>query len=499
MAHVIVVGAGSAGCVVASRLSENGPDGLPTHEVTLLESGPDHAVGPSARNLASVNWIDALGAADAFDGQLIATRTATDTPRSYRRGHGLGGSGTVNAMLALPGLPSDYDRWRDVYGLDNWGWSDVGPWFDKLRDQLVFSEPSEYTPLDQALSDAAVELGLPSGVDTFTPGDGAGALGRTATPTERRSSRELYLDAARERPNLLVRTDAPVLKLAVEDGEVVGVVLRGGETVRGDHVVLCAGTIQTPALLIRTGGARPGVGQGLQDHPAASIHLRLKPGLAQPSQGPCIGAVLRTSSRHGNGDVHLLPCFGDLGGEISSDGVVMAALMTVTSFGEVRLNPDNPDAPPIICERMLSTDRDRRAMRDAVDILRRILKTSAFDSIVEEVLIDNAGTSVDALRDSATYESWLDANIGDYYHAVGTARMGTADDPAAVVDQCGRVYGLAGVSVIDASIMPEVPAANTHLPTVMIAERLSAALRDDLASTALISTANEGNIDATAH
>jgi choline dehydrogenase-like flavoprotein len=480
MARIIVVGAGSAGCVVAARLSQHHG-----HDVVLLEGGPDHAGTDVATRLASANWIDAMGASQAFDPDLRATRLATDAPRQYHRGRGLGGSGSVNAMLALPGLPRDYDRWAEVYGLDDWSWSAVESTFRTLKHDLVATPRASYTPMDAALTDAAVELGLASDVDTHTPRDGAGTLWRHADHTGRRSSLETYLVPARDRDNLLVRTDARVDRLLVEDGDVTGVLLTDGSALHADQVVLCAGTIETPAILLRSGCDRPGVGKGLQDHPAASILLRLKPGHQDVRPGEsCINAVLRLSSQVAAGDIHILPMQGALSVSTPQHhAVVMAAVMTVTSTGQVRLDPDRPTGPPIIEEQMLTTERDRAVMREAVGYALRLLETEAFGAIVEEAFIDAVGTPVSALDDPDTYERWLEGSVGDYFHAVGTARMGSADDPGAVVDQRGRVHGLRGVRVIDCSVMPEVPAANTHLPAVMLAERLTSALLADLATS----------------
>lgn len=478
MARIIVVGAGSAGCVVAARLSASGE-----HEVTLLEAGPDEHSSLTTERLASLNWLEALKATDAFTDEIVATRLQADRPRPYQRGRGVGGSGSVNAMLALPGLPEDYDRWGEIYGIDGWSWRDVCPWFDMLREDITQSDPAAFTPVDRALVEAAEAFNLPSDVDTFTPENGGGALYRHADDAGRRSSREQYLDPARSRSNLKILPQSPVAQVVIEGGKAVGVQLTDGEVLHADEIVLCAGAIETPAVLLRTGGQRKGVGKGLQDHPAASVFLRLREEYAEAeTTASCINAVLRLSPACGTGDIHLLPLHGPLAETTpQSHGVIMAALMHVNSVGEVKLNPENPEGAPIVAERMLSTEEDRAAMREALQIVGTVLETSPFQRIVERAFIDAQGTPLSALEDETTYQAWLDTAVGDYFHAVGTARMGRREDSDAVVDLIGRVYGVEGLRIIDASVIPEVPRANTHLPTVMVAERLSAAMLTELA------------------
>ena len=189
--RVVVVGAGSAGCLVAARLSEE-----PHLRVVLLEDGPDHSTEIVDAKLSSWNWLDALEATEAFVPDLMARRHVTDLPRQYRRGRGLGGTALLNAMIAMPGLPADYDRWASEFGLPDWSWKEVGPVFTKLKHDLMVAPHASLTPLDNALLSAAPELGLANDADLLGADDGAGRLWLNAVQGRRHSSRERYLKPA---------------------------------------------------------------------------------------------------------------------------------------------------------------------------------------------------------------------------------------------------------------------------------------------------------------
>jgi choline dehydrogenase-like flavoprotein len=468
---VIVVGAGSAGCVAAARLTED-----PDRTVILLEAGEDRGGDPE---LQSLNWMDALGHRDVFYPDLFATKVQGGEPRLYQRGRGVGGSASTNAMLALPGLPQDYDDYAERYGLEAWSWAKVQPWFAKLKPTLVRSTDEELTPVDRALLRSGRTLGLGDEIDAYAPDDGSARLYRTADRRGRRSSLELWLDPARDRNNLVIRPDSQVDRLILDEDRVLGVLLADGEEVRGDQVILCAGVFESPCVLMRSGIDREGLGRGLQDHPAASIYFSLKPEYRSADRSiPCIGSVMRLSSSVGSGDLHLLPLHGELiASTPAAHGLLMAAVMRTRSQGSLRLDPDRPLAPPLVDEQMLTHPDDRQAMREAIDAVAAVLAGDAFSEIVEQAFIDARGTPIEALQDEEFFERWLSTYVGDYFHAVGTARMGRPDDPGAVVDELGNVHGIDGVAVWDASILPEVPSANTHLPVVMLAERLSAAYR----------------------
>ncbi|SJM60322.1 GMC family oxidoreductase [Gulosibacter sp. 10] len=476
MEHIIVVGAGTAGCIVAARLTE-----CPDIRVTLLEAGPDTPLA-SLPNLTSVNWLDALEEADAFYSDLYAEKLENDPARPYRRGTGVGGSATTNAMLAVPGVPEDYRAWVEDFGLDEWSWEHVRPWFELLKEDLVVSADEELTPVDRALIEAGSALDLPEDIDTYEPVDGSGRLWRNARDGKRYSSREAYLEPARPRPNLRVLDRSQVHSLELRDGRATGVRLGDGRILEADRVVLCAGAFETPSILLRTGLDLPGIGKGLQDHPAASVYFSMREPYREADRSiPAIGAVLRCSSSVREHDINLLPLHGTLlHPGPANHGLIMAALMRVTSTGYLELDPEDPMKPPVVYERMLSTEEDRTAMRDAMRALERVLEAPSFRRIVDEVFVDEIGTPLDRLRDEEFFEQWLSTYVGDYFHAVGTARMGGEGDEGAVVDQRGRIHGLENAHVFDASIMPLVPSANSNLPTAMIAERLTAALREEL-------------------
>lgn len=472
MKKIIVVGAGTAGCTAAARLSED-----TTNHVVLLESGPDNGPSGGSDGLQSVNWIRALEAQFAFYDDLFARKLVGDEPRPYRRGKGVGGSSSVNAMLAVPGLPNDYNNYSRKYGLTRWDWDHVKPWLARLKRDLTVSTDAEITPVDRALIDSAQHIGIESWIDTYdpAPSDGAGLLWRNADRNARKSSLELHLDPARGRSNLEIVGDSRVDRLIIHENVATGVVLADGSEILADDIILCAGSFESPAILLRSGLTRRGIGKGLQDHPATSIYLSLKPGYQDfDLSKPCIGAVMRLSSTVGEGDIHLLPLWGTLiDSQPVSHGLIMAAVMRVTSVGELRLDENNPLSPPIIEERMLATAQDRMVMREAITAAEKVLATPPFTEIVEAAFLDAEGTPLSALHDDEFFEQWLSTTVGDYFHAVGTARMGDVEDEDAVVDEQGRIHGLSRVAIWDASILPEVPSANTHIPVAMVAERLS--------------------------
>ncbi len=446
---VIVVGGGSAGAVLAARLSED-----PARTVLLVEAGPDHAAADAPAEIAGASFIEAMRLTERTWPDLMARRGPGQAPRQYVRGRGIGGSSAINAMVALPGEPDDYDEWETVYGCAGWSWREVAPWFALIPIPMHPAPRHEWGAVTKALLAAdptATAVPLTRSVD-----------GR------RMSVNDVYLEPARARPNLRLRGDTLVDRVLLDDRRAVGVALVGGEEVRAGMVVVSAGAIHSPAVLLRSAIDGPAVGANLHDHPSYPIPVLLRPEAVADPASLAIAALARHSSGMAAHDLQLLaidhvdPALPDL-------GMVMVALMRSRSRGSVRLAGDAATVDPDVDFAMLTDPADLAPLRVGIDIADAVLHAGPFDAI---------GT----IGDHDTTEDGIRAALGDYVHAAGTCRMGRADDPRAVVDARCRVIGYDALVVCDASVMPNVPRANTHLPTVMIAERVAAWLAEEMGS-----------------
>lgn len=442
LGRVLIVGAGSAGCVLAARLSER-----PGAHVTLVEAGPDHRSSDTPDEIAGPSFVAAKDLAGRTWPELVAVRAAGQAARPYVRGRGVGGSSAVNAMVALTGLPQDYDEWVGQYGCDGWGWRDLRPCFERSALELRRASAGEWGSVNRALA-AAI------------PSAGGGVLLTRDASGRRVSVNDAYLEPARGRDGLHVVGDALVDRVLLDGRRARGVRLADGREIEADTVIVSAGAIHTPAVLLRSGVDTDGVGDRLQDHPSFPIGLvRHEP--ADIGSLP-IATVATLSSGIGDAasdaadgvdDLQLLP-IEYVDASMPALGMVMAALMRSHSTGTVRLASDDPTVDPVVEFRMLDDERDRTPMTAAIDAAERVLAHDAFRSVAEVVPYDRSDDGVVAA-------------LGDYVHAAGTCAMGT------VVDTGCRVRGYQGLLVCDASVMPRLPRANTHWPVVAVAERLA--------------------------
>lgn len=477
MTRVLIVGAGSAGSVLADRSSSD-----PALEVLLLEAGKDRTPTTREPNIRSVNMLDAFEQNDAFWSGVRASWRPGEDYADYWLGRGVGGSAAVNAMIALPGVPSDYDRWRDQFGCEGWGWEDVSPVFQDLFPQLRRVAADEFTPLDTAVLGAAERLGLRSDLDFRSESsDGAGPLWLASNGRRRNSSPEVFLDPARGRPNLTVRADTEVAALSfnADRSKVSGVVLVDGSTIEADQIVLAAGAFGSPAILLRSGLTRRGIGQNLKDHAAATAYLRLGDQVATEDRKlQCIGSVLRWSSSRGPSDLLLMPLHGRLpASPEGANGLVSLCLMTAQSTGSLTVDSAGRISAQL---NQLTEESDRQTFAEGMRRLGEILQAPAFRDTVERYWIGDS-SDPDELNAPEFLEHWITGGLGGLVHAVGTCRMGDPADEDAVVDTSGAYIGIAGLSIADASVMPDVPSANTHLPTVMVARRLADAIAGRIA------------------
>ena len=501
---VIVVGSGAGGSVVASRLAED-----PNRSVLLLEAGTDY---PHAEHLPDEIKFGQSRSAEDQDSPhnwaLRGTITEEQGEIHVAQGKVIGGSSSINGQVFLRGLPEDFDSWAAM-GNDQWSYVNVLPAFRKMETDLdirddfhgtdgplpIFRRHNQPWPkLQQVFHAACLQAGFPTMEDMNSPNAaGVGPIPMNNQDGVRMSTAVTYLNPVRHRLNLTVKGNVFVRRVLLNGKQVSGVEAEsGGEifTVDADQVVLSAGALKSPHIMMLSGiGPKdqldafgvpvihdaPGVGHNLWNHPIAPVSFLVKEEVALAPDGAAVRIALRytVEGSESTSDMMLMTnsVFNPLTGEVLADrvGRISCALELPDGCGFLRLASAEPTVQPSFDYRYFQNENDISRMRKAVRLAVKLLDSDAY----KEISDGRTSPTDDDLSTDDKLDLWIRRHIGTARHVSGTAKMGPDSDPLASVDQQCRVKGVQGLWVADSSVMPQVPRANTHATAIMIGERVA--------------------------